>query len=303
MDTNLQIEPPTVELENELETQNVVDETTEESTGEMEASETTESSEPYVGRWNQLISSTNWEKGRIISEWRANLQGSGAQVAAYSDETWARSVGGVTAPHVGRLRRVFEKFGEEHETYPSLYWTHFLAAMDWDDAPLWLEGAVRTGWSVSQMRDQRWEANGALPETKPEASDIVEADADEDVVMPAQGGGKEGRFDDEPGNVSAGPLAEGPDFGDEKEFDGSQPSARGADDDIDNLDGGDAAGAGSLVQPFAGLPELPGDMSDAMEMFKLSIIRHKATGWTEVAPESVVKTLDALKILVTARSE
>ena len=33
----------------------------------------TELAEPYIGKWNQLISTTNWEKGQIISEWRAKL--------------------------------------------------------------------------------------------------------------------------------------------------------------------------------------------------------------------------------------
>ena len=33
-----------------------------------------EASTEYVGRWNRLISTTNWEKGRIIAEWRAALQ-------------------------------------------------------------------------------------------------------------------------------------------------------------------------------------------------------------------------------------
>lgn len=259
-------------------------------------------SQPFVGRWNQLISSTNWEKGRIICDWRANLQANGAPVAEYSDEAWARRVGGVTAPHVGRLRRVFEKFGAEHETYPGLYWSHFLAALDWDDAPMWLEGAVRSGWSISQMRNQRWEASGSRIEDKPNAADIITADTDEDVVMPAQGGGKEGRNSDQPDGISAGPLPENPDFG-EEEFDG-QPSAAmnesGEEGNIENLDG---SGATSLVQPFAGLPDLPADMTEALEMFKLSIIRHKATGWTEIAPETVVKVLDALKTLVTSRSE
>ena len=27
----------------------------------------------YVGRWNQLVSTTNWEKGRIIIQWRDAL--------------------------------------------------------------------------------------------------------------------------------------------------------------------------------------------------------------------------------------
>jgi hypothetical protein len=257
-------------------------------------------SEPFVGRWNQLVSSTNWEKGRIIFDWRSRLQEADAPATEFSDEAWARRVGGVTAPHVGRLRRVFEKFGNDHESYPGLYWSHFLAAIDWDDAPLWLEGAVRSGWSISQMRDQRWEAMGGREEDRPSPSEIVDADTDEDVVMPAQGGGNEGRYENEPGDVSAGPLPEGPDFGDTPDG-GRDPQNAGInDDDIDNLDG---PAAGSLIQPFAGLPDLPTDMTEAMEMFKLAIIRHKASAWSEVAPETVVQALDALKSLVTSRSQ
>ena len=29
-----------------------------------------EDSSPFVGRWNELVSTTNWEKGRLIGEWR-----------------------------------------------------------------------------------------------------------------------------------------------------------------------------------------------------------------------------------------
>lgn len=254
-------------------------------------------SEPFVGRWNRLISSTNWEKGRIISQWRAALEQEGTPATAYSDEAWARQVGGVTAPHVGRLRRVFDRFGEQHETYPGLYWSHFLAALDWDDAPLWLEGAMRSGWSVSQMRQQRWEASGAPEAEQPRAGDIVTTDTDEDIVMPAQGGGSEGRYQDEPDDISAGPVREDPDFGDEPSAAQAAPTPE---DDQDNLEGNSTP---SLVQPFAGLPSLPSDLSEALEMFKLSIIRHKGEQWRDVAPETVIQTLDALKVLVTSRSE
>ena len=27
-------------------------------------------SDSFVGRWNTLVSTTNWEKGRIIQQWR-----------------------------------------------------------------------------------------------------------------------------------------------------------------------------------------------------------------------------------------
>ena len=32
-----------------------------------------ELAQPFVGQWNELISTTNWDKGRIISEWRVAL--------------------------------------------------------------------------------------------------------------------------------------------------------------------------------------------------------------------------------------
>lgn len=37
-----------------------------------------ETSIEYLGRWNRLVSTTNWEKGRIISEWRESLLEAGA---------------------------------------------------------------------------------------------------------------------------------------------------------------------------------------------------------------------------------
>ena len=64
-----------------------------------------EASQPFVGRWSRLVSTTNWEKGRIIVEWRAALVSQGLPVAEYSDEAWGRLVGGVSGQHVGRLRR------------------------------------------------------------------------------------------------------------------------------------------------------------------------------------------------------
>ena len=111
-----------------------------------------EASTPFLGQWNRLISTTNWEKGRIIAQWRAALEAEQLSIAEFSDDAWARLVGGVTGQHVGRLRRVFQRFGPVHERYAGLYWSHFQAALDWADAEMWLEGAVQNGWSVSSMR-------------------------------------------------------------------------------------------------------------------------------------------------------
>ena len=131
----------------------------EERCPELEDSLVT-ASQPYVGQWNRLVSTTNWQKGRIIGAWRVSLAVQGLAVNEYSDEAWARLVGGVTGQHVGRLRRVFVRFGESHEQYAGLFWSHFQAALDWTDA----EGApafVREG-----MAGQRPALLGRIAEWK-----------------------------------------------------------------------------------------------------------------------------------------
>ena len=255
--------------------------------------ELTELEKPFVGQWNQLISTTNWEKGGIISRWRAALIESGADPREYSDDAWARRVGGVTAPHVGRLRRVHDRFAESFESYERLYWSHFLAALDWDDAPLWLEGASQEGWSVAGMREQRWQAHGAVESQRPTGSEVITVDTDEDVVLPAQGGGRTKEYGDEPSGIAAGPLHETADFGDEEE--------------LHSLAGGQEAGPQKTdtvtdtqeqVQPFAGLAELPDDLSDAVESLKLAILRHKSGGWSDTDAATVQNYLNALGVLL-----
>src|SRR5438552_9052823 len=119
---------------------------------------TDETSDQFVRQWQRLISTTNWDKGKIICQWRAALIADGQERHFWSDEAWSDRVGGVTPQHVGRLRRVYERFGEVGQGYDGLYWSHFQAAIDWNDAEMWLEGAVQNNWSISQMRQQRWEA-------------------------------------------------------------------------------------------------------------------------------------------------
>ena len=270
---------------------------TESTTNSEEDEQLAELAQPFVGLWNSLISTTNWEKGRIISQWREALIESGVDAHQYSDEAWVRRVGGVTAPHVGRLRRVHDRFSSTYETYSGLYWSHFLSALDWDDAPMWLEGASRESWSVSQMRDQRWQAEGAVESKRPTNSEIVDVDTDEDVVLPAQGGGRTKEYGDDSG-VASGPLHEDPDFGEGEELTslarGESVAANASSSAATDSD----QNAESLIQPFAGLPELPDDVADAFEALKLAVLRHKSTDWTETDAESIQKYLDAFSILM-----
>ncbi|HUY32519.1 MAG TPA: hypothetical protein VMV69_07030 [Pirellulales bacterium] len=247
----------------------------------------------YIGQWRGLVSTTNWEKGRIISEWRAALRDQGAEPQQWSDDAWSRRVGQVTGQHVGRLRRVYERFGAVRSDYRGLYWSHFQAAFDWPDAEMWLEGAVQNEWSISEMRARRWETADAVAADRLRDAELIEAELDEDVDPAFEAGLSRVRDPSDDGaNVD--------------------PAGDGESDDSDPLGGVqqgvpfDAAAAdypvdapGAPVRPFANLAELPDDLAEAFEAYKLAILRHKLAGWLEISRDDVLGTLDALKQLAT----
>jgi len=246
-----------------------------------------ETSAQYLGEWTRLVSRTNWEKGRIIHEWREALQAAAAPPQECTDEAWARRVGGVSGQHVGRLRRVHERFADAAEQFPGLYWSHFQAALDWHDAEMWLEGAVQNAWSISQMRDQRWEALGAVESERP-TDEVAAADFDEDYTPPVESMSTiTGAGDEVHAAHDFSAAAEEAPFG--------------TDDDVDGYDSNDGDAAASVeVRPFEHLPQLPDDLAEALESFKLAIVRHKLAGWSEVSSEDVLAALDGLKGLTLA---
>ena len=258
---------------------------------------TIEASQPFVGRWIHLVSTTNWEKGRIIAQWRGTLSARELPMLEFSDEAWARLVGGVTGQHAGRLRRVFTRFGDSCAQYAGLYWSHFQAALDWADAEMWLEGAVQNGWSVSAMRRSRWETLGALPEEAPRAEDVVASETDEDFE-PAR---KEtpstitGQYKDIQSDGSQGPnFGDGPDFGDaESGRESSNGNLATRTETQSSADDDELA----AVRPFENLPPLPDDVADAFEQFKLVILRHKAEQWSDISRDDLLASLDSLKQL------
>ena len=250
--------------------------------------------EPFVGQWNTLISQTNWEKGRIIYEWRSALIAASAPPSSFSDDNWSRQVGAVTSQHVGRLRRVFERFGEIRSSFPGLYWSHFLAGIDWDDAEMWLEGAMRSRWSISEMRRTRWESTGGDPKHAPRDEELITSEVDDDYdALTAEADIESDR--EKQDRIESGPLAEGPDFGDE----GDEPTkANRADQGDSGIDTDSFDASKEMSNPFFGLPNLPPDIADALEQFKLSIVRHRASQWADISQKGLLDVLDALKSFV-----
>ncbi len=256
---------------------------------EQQQDEVEQASRPFVGQWHRLISTTNWEKGRIINQWRDALVAQGAPATDYSDEAWSRKVGNLSSQHVGRLRRVFRRFAEICDGFKGLYWSHFHAALDWNDAEMWLEGAVLSGWSVAQMREQRWQALGAPDSLKPADDDVYAASWDGDVAAAAA-----------PLSPS---LADVQDPGKSPSRAAREPAARVDRAPAENRSdvGDETADADSPgVRPFLGLPSLPQNLGESMENLKLAILHHRIAGWQETSPHDVLAYLDALRQLTQA---
>jgi hypothetical protein len=237
----------------------------------------------FIGRWSRLVSTTNWEKGRIVAEWREALIEAGAPTAAYSDEAWSRRVGSVTPQHAGRLRRVYQRFSSMRDEYRGLYWSHFQAALDW----------VQNRWSIAQMQGERVRTLGALVEDNVEA---VAVEVDEDAV---------GAPDDLPPPAGSALMKEAAEAS-------CEDAEASADDNAESEaivsfasveDGGDDSAGPSPFRPFENLPNLPPDLREAFDGFKVAIIHHRISKWQEVSRDDILATLEALRQLVLAPSE
>ncbi len=275
-------------MPNQTETGLAVDES-----GVVVSKNATSKSQPFIGQWNQLISTTNWDKGEIICQWRESMQANNVAVSDFSDEAWSQLVGGVTPQHVGRLRRTFERFGHVHKEYEGVYWSHFYAALDWDDAEMWLEGAVQNRWSISGMRQQRWETLGKIGDP-PGAGEVVVSEFAEETQSLALS--ENTRNSDR--DYIEGPVHEGPDWGDDEQSSGKGKGSTA------ELDGEMVASAKPhAIRPFESFTDLPDDVMEAASAFKVAIIRHKSDGWNEVSKEDMIGLLDALKQLASIAPE
>jgi hypothetical protein len=258
-----------------------------------------EAGQKFIGQWNRLVSTTNWEKGRIICQWRDALIAAGAPVTDYSDEAWSQLVGGVTSQHVGRLRRVIQRFGEVFDQYEGLYWSHFQAAIEWQDAEMWLEGAIHNGWSVSQMRGKRWETLGK-PGEAPAEEDAALADDMEGSAAAADGDiieeSDDAPFAITPANES---IAVPPKKGASRETDDENVSESASASDAYEAEPARSP-AKSRSRLAVEVDELPEDMAEAFEQFKLAIIAQRRLGWSETTPTAVIECLDALRELTLA---
>ena len=255
-----------------------------------------EVSSDFISSWNRLISMTNWEKGKLIYNWRSKLIENNLPRLVYSDESLAKRLGNVSGQHIGRLRRVYERFNTTFEKFSGLYWSHFQAVLDWDDAENWLADASVNQWSVAAMRLQRWEAVGSPAGQKPNDKDIIMSEPDEDVnpyndsdtVLDGNRKSVESNQ-----NKGRGEKGEGRD----------RRKGQGAKDESglkgeSNKDYGDFSSPAEAFAQMKQMKDLPEDLKEAFEQLKIVILSHKVSGWREVEPQRILTFLNAMKVVV-----
>jgi hypothetical protein len=132
----------------------------EDRTRENRTSDVTESA--LISRAQSALSHCNWEVGECAALWTKRF------AKGRTDADFGNLVG-LSADQVYQRRRVWETFGDVSENYPALKWSHFYAALNWDDAAECLQWAQDVHAGVAEMRAWRRAQRGEdLSETAQE---------------------------------------------------------------------------------------------------------------------------------------
>lgn len=106
-----------------------------------------------IAKAQQAVSSCNWVVGQCAANWTERY------ARGRTDADFAALVG-LSADQVYQRRRVWETFGDVCDQYPSLKWSHFYLALNWNDAPECLQWAEENQATVAEMKAWRRAING-----------------------------------------------------------------------------------------------------------------------------------------------
>lgn len=107
-----------------------------------------ETESDLILRAQVAVSRCNWEVGECAAIWTKRFS------RGRTDGDFAELVG-LSADQVYQRRRVWETFGDVCGNYGVLKWSHFYAAITWDDAAECLQWAQDIGATVAEMRAWR----------------------------------------------------------------------------------------------------------------------------------------------------
>lgn len=124
-----------------------------------------ETESALIARALSALSRCNWEVGECASQWTKRF------ARGRTDADFAALVN-LSADQIYQRRRVWETFGDVCDNYPQLKWSHFYAALNWDDASECLQWAQDVQAGVAEMRAWRRAQHG---------EDLSESSADESM--------------------------------------------------------------------------------------------------------------------------
>lgn len=101
-----------------------------------------------IQRAQTALSSCNWEVGECAAVWTKRF------ARGRTDSDFANLVG-LSGDQVYQRRRVWETFADVEANYPALKWSHFYAALTWEDAAECLQWAQEIQATVAEMKAWR----------------------------------------------------------------------------------------------------------------------------------------------------
>jgi hypothetical protein len=143
-----------------------------------------ESEAAIVQRVKAALSASNWAVGEGASLWTARW------AKGRTDEDFGNAVG-LSGDKVSQCRRVWDRFRTEQDTYPKLSWSHFYAAVAWDDASECLEWASGMDATVAEMKAWRRAQHPEENLPWPPVEEDPFCEGDEDPFGEGEGAGTE----------------------------------------------------------------------------------------------------------------
>ena len=112
-----------------------------------------ESEAELISTAQKAVSHCNWMVGECAAKWTVKY------AKGKTDADFASQVG-LSPDQIYQRRRVWETFSDVKNQYPSLKWSHFYVALNWNDAPECLQWAEETESTVQEMKVWRKAVKG-----------------------------------------------------------------------------------------------------------------------------------------------
>ncbi len=137
----------------------------------------------------KAVNECRWVVGQCAARWTKKY------ARGRTDADFAALIG-LSGDQVFQRRRVWETFSDVRDTYLKLKWSHFYAALNWDDSAECLQWAEETDATVAEMKAWRRALRGEDLTTSPESSESTIAflpDESTEVQDPDEFGGSSGK--------------------------------------------------------------------------------------------------------------